>query len=65
MKKILSCKCGGRPRLSRLKYGIFKFAQVKCRCGQKTWGEYMWLSDEEREKCITEWNELQQSQEAE
>jgi hypothetical protein len=58
MAKIKPCKCGGKPRLKRLKKGIFNFAEIRCpRCNRHTFGEYFWLSEENRLACIKEWAE--------
>jgi hypothetical protein len=55
--EIKHCLCEGKPRLSKKKIGIFNFCIIKCRCGKRTYGEYLWLSEKDRQACIKEWNE--------
>jgi len=59
MTKIKTCICGGKPRLSKETKGIFKFVKIQCSfCRRRTHqGEYMWLSAEDKEACIKEWND--------
>ena len=55
--KLLPCTCGRRCRKRMVRVGVFKFKEIRCsHCGQRTNGDYMWLSDDKL--LYEEWNRL-------